>query len=103
MRLLLIPLFAALLCAAAEKPEWDNPAVVHVGTERPHATMMVYPSLDSAKAGNRALSPWFKLLNGNWKFHGALRPADRPLDFYRPDYDDSRWGSMPVPASWQMH
>ena len=25
------------------------------------------------------------------------------MDFYRPGYDDSGWGTMPVPASWQMH
>src|SRR5436309_366154 len=31
---------------AAEKPEWDNPAIVHIGTEKPHGTMMVYPSAE---------------------------------------------------------
>lgn len=100
------PLFALAVLAIpllADKPEWDNPAVIHVGTERPHATMMTYPSAELAKAGERAASPWFKLLNGNWKFHGSLRPAERPIDFYRPDYSDANWGSMPVPASWQMH
>ena len=88
---------------AAQKPEWDNPRVIHIGTEKPHATMMIYPSAALARAGNRAQSPWFQLLNGTWKFQGSLRPSDRPVEFYRPDYDDSRWRTMPVPASWQMH
>jgi len=98
-------LFCLLLAAplAAQKPEWDNPAILHVGTERPHATMMTYPSAELAKAGDRTASPWFKPLNGTWKFHGSLRPAERPMDFYRPDYSDAHWGTMPVPASWQMH
>jgi beta-galactosidase len=87
----------------AQRPEWDNPAIIHVGTERPHATMMTYPSAAQAKQGNRATSPWFQSLNGDWKFHGSLRPAERPIDFYRPDFSDATWGIMPVPASWQMH
>jgi beta-galactosidase len=89
--------------ALAQKPEWDNPAIIHVGTERPHATMMTYPSVDQAKQGDRAASPWFQSLNGDWRFHGSLRPAERPIDFYRPDFSDAAWGTMPVPASWQMH
>src|ERR1039458_345269 len=101
MTALLIALCA--VAAAQERPEWDNPAIVHVGTEKPHATMMVYPSASLARSGDRAKSPWFQLLNGAWKFHGSLRPAERPLDFFRADYDDSSWGAMPVPASWQMH
>ncbi len=39
---------------AAEKPEWDNPAILHTGTERPHATMMAFPSAELAKTGDRA-------------------------------------------------
>jgi beta-galactosidase len=102
-----MPSIAVLLfcafSAAAQKLEWDNTAVIHVGAERPHATMMNYLTADLAKAGDRAASPWFKLLNGNWKFHGSLRPAERPIDFYRPDFSDAAWAYMPVPASWQMH
>src|ERR1035438_6119499 len=60
-------LLLPVLSLFAQKPEWDDPAVIHVGTERPHATMMTYPSADLAKAGERSASPWFKLLNGNWK------------------------------------
>jgi acetyl esterase/lipase len=88
---------------AQTKPEWDNPAIVHIGTEKPHATMMVYPGSELARTGDRAKSPWFQSLNGTWKFRGSERPSDRPVDFYRADYDDSGWGPMPVPASWQMH
>ena len=85
---------------AQNKPEWDNPAIVHVGTEKPHATMMVYPSSEAARTGK---SPWSQSLTGTWKFRGSERPSDRPVDFYRTDYDDSGWGTMPVPASWQLH
>jgi beta-galactosidase len=102
MRLgILAILLSALACA--QRPEWDDVSVLHLGTEKPHATMMVYPTADLAKAGDPAKSPWFQSLNGNWKFHGSPRPADRPLEFYRPGYDDSRWRLIPVPSSWQLH
>jgi beta-galactosidase len=101
-----IAIVSLALCAAAVaqvRPEWDNPAIVHVGTEKPHATMMSYPTGELARTADRARSPWFQLLNGAWKFHGSLRPSERPIDFYRADYSDAAWGNMPVPASWQMH
>lgn len=91
------------LAVFAQKPEWDNPAIVHVGTERPHATMMVYPTVEMARAANPAASPWRQSLNGVWKFHGSERPSQRPLDFYRADYSDATWRDMPVPSAWQMH
>ena len=38
----------------AVREEWDDPSIVHVGTERPHATMMAYPSAELAA---RATAP----------------------------------------------
>src|SRR5689334_1727999 len=37
------------------------------------------------------------------EFHGSLQPAKRPIQFYRTEFSDASWGTMPVPASWQMH
>jgi beta-galactosidase len=89
--------------AAAERPEWDNPAIIKSGTEPQHATMMVYPTAALARQGQPADSPWYRSLNGTWKFHGSLRPSARPLEFYRTDYTDANWGTMTVPAVWQLH
>lgn len=96
-------LFFSFLSYAAERPEWDNPKIVSIGLEKPHATMMIYPDSRSARTGSRDQSPWFQSLNGEWKFQGTLRPADRPIHFYRTDFDDSAWRTIPVPSSWQMH
>ena len=103
MRIAILSLALGAAAFAQVRPEWDNPAIVHVGTEKPHATMMSYPSTELARTADRANSPWFQLLNGTWKFHGSLRPSERPVDFYRSDYSDAAWGNMPVPASWQLH
>jgi beta-galactosidase len=94
---------SVIFCRARDRPEWNNPAIVKVGTEKPHATMMVYPTAALAMTGQIAQSPWYRSLNGSWKFQGSLRPADRPLEFYRPDFDDSSWRTIPVPSNWQLH
>ncbi|MEO8596983.1 MAG: glycoside hydrolase family 2 TIM barrel-domain containing protein [Candidatus Solibacter sp.] len=103
MRIAVLSLAFAAAAIAQVKPEWDNPVIIHIGTEKPHATMMAYPTSGSARTLDRAKSPWFQLLNGSWKFQGSLRPSERPLDFYRTDFSDAHWGAIPVPASWQMH
>lgn len=92
----LLTSFLAFALLGQQRPEWDDPAVLHVNKERPHTTMKVYTSADLRFA-------WHTLLNGNWKFHLSPTPAGRPPDFYRPDFDDSGWKTIPVPSSWQMH
>ena len=84
-------------------PDWENPEVVGWGKESAHCTLMVFPDVDSALIGNCEESPFYISLNGRWKFHWVARPAERPVDFYRADYDDSGWNEMPVPSNWQMH
>jgi len=41
-------------------------------------------------------------LNGNWKFAGSRRPADRPVNFYTTHFDVSGWDEIRVPANWQF-
>ena len=37
-----------------------------------------------------------------WKFHWAPNPDERPKDFFRTDYDVSKWDDIKVPMSWNM-
>jgi beta-galactosidase len=60
-----------------------------------------FPDRTSALSSGRERTPWVKLLNGDWKFRWAGKPADRPLDFFREDYDDSGWETIPVPSCWE--
>jgi len=89
--------------AAEQTPDWENPNVFDVNKEPPHATMMVYPDVKSALPGDPGRSPYFLSLNGRWRFHWAPKPADRPGDFYRPDFDAGGWDEIPVPSNWQLH
>ncbi len=88
--------------SSAEPNDWENPQITAINTEPPHCTLMPYANLTKAIEGNRFASKYFKSLNGNWKFHWVNKPDDRPKDFYKLDYDVSRWKEIPVPSNWQM-
>lgn len=83
-------------------PEWQDPAVVGVNKEQPRATFTAYADEVSARSGSRARSPYYVSLNGDWKFHWAAKPAERPVDFYRVGFDDTTWSTIPVPSNWQL-
>jgi beta-galactosidase len=85
-----------------ERPEWDDVSVFKVNVERPHAYMTIYPSSALAVEGNRWDSPWFRSMNGEWKFNCADMPAARPVDFYRQNFDDAAWHTIPVPSNYQL-
>ncbi|NJM17031.1 MAG: hypothetical protein HC896_18120 [Bacteroidales bacterium] len=55
--------------------EWDNPAIFNINKLPAHATATIFPDIQSALAGNMEHSPYYKLLNGNWKFNWSENPA----------------------------
>lgn len=103
LELLCLLVSLGAVAAAQPRPEWDDLAVIQVGAERPHASMMIYPTAALAESGEMAKSPWFQSLNGNWKFHCSPSPAARPAEFYRTNFDDSKWRTIPVPSNYQLH
>ena len=77
-------------------------SVVAVNRLEPHATLFPFESHRAALAGDRSASANYLLLNGKWKFNWSRKPADRPVDFYKPGYDVSSWDDIPVPSNWEM-
>lgn len=88
--------------AALLPPGIENEQVTGINKEPPHATLMPYPTLEQALAARRHESSFCRTLNGVWRFHWAPSPAERPLQFYQPDYDVSRWDEIPVPSNWEL-
>jgi beta-galactosidase len=82
--------------------EWDDPEVLQVNAERARASMMIYRDKAAAMKGERERSEWFRLLNGQWKFHLVKRPAEVIADFYEVDFDDSSWKDITVPSNWEI-
>jgi hypothetical protein len=94
--------FSGSAWSTATREEWDDPAVLHLNTERPHATMMVFPTPELARQGSRDGTPWFHSLNGVWKFRYSASPAARPAGFERPAFDDAAWADIRVPGNWEL-
>ncbi len=84
-------------------PEIENEQMLGINKEPPHATLMPYATLAQALEAKRLSSPLCKILNGQWKFNWVPHPAQRPADFWKPDFDASGWKEIPVPSNWQIH
>ena len=83
-------------------PEIENPELLGINKEPYHATLMPYANLQEALLAKRHSSSLCRSLNGLWKFNWVPRPEQRPVNFYRPDYDVSAWKEIPVPSNWEV-
>jgi beta-galactosidase len=82
--------------------EIEDPLCLGINKEPAHATLMAYGSLAEALKADRHASSYCRSLNGLWKFHWVPRPEYRPVDFYKPSYDVSKWKDIPVPSNWEV-
>jgi len=101
---MLMGFFFLGLSSQAQKTQndWENPRVFQINKEYPVATFLPYADEATAIVDNYAKSPYYQLLSGKWKFHWVPKPADRPLDFYKENYDVSKWKEIKVPSNWEI-
>jgi beta-galactosidase/beta-glucuronidase len=83
--------------------DWENPNLLQRNRQPARATLIPHADEKSALAAERGASPYFQLLNGNWRFYFASRPEVVPVGFERCGFDDTAWNKIPVPSSWEMH
>ena len=74
--------------------DWEDNHVLQINREPARAYFIPYGKTQ----GDRMLS-----LNGDWRFRWTKTPDERIRDFYRVDYDDSQWATLPVPANWEVN
>lgn len=103
-RILLIVLtaFSVSVHCQFNKPDWENLSVLEINREDARMEFIPFETLNQALSGDKTNSPWYLLLNGDWKFNWVSTPEDRPVDFYKIDYDDKDWKTIPVPSNWEM-
>lgn len=100
-----ILLFGAAFGAAQpteEPPPWEDPGVFARNRESPRASFTPFASAEEAAAGRAEDSDRALGLDGDWKFHWARNPSERPARFFESDYDDSGWDTIPVPSNWEL-
>ena len=83
--------------------DWENSEIFRINKEEAHSTAIPFATIEEAKIAEWTASQYYKLLNGNWKFNWVSKPADRPIDFYKSEYDVTNWDEIPVPGNWQMY
>ena len=96
---------AALFCAAtsAKTPEWQDPTVNSINRAPMHSSYFAYADEEEALNGCPEESVNYMSLEGLWKFHWSRDTGSRPLDFFRPGFNDSDWDDFPVPGIWELN
>ena len=82
--------------------EWQSPDSVAVNKLQPHAWFFSFRNIEEARKVLPENSSYWKSIDGMWKFHWAPNPDERPKDFFRTDYDVSKWDDIKVPMNWNM-
>ncbi|PWJ60055.1 beta-galactosidase [Dyadobacter jejuensis] len=104
MRFLSITLLFCLYLSTTKAqhiPEWQDPQVISVNTERPRADFTPYPSESDAKVFNKE-TPLVRSLNGNWHFKWVSHPNAVPEGFFNAAYPATNWETIPIPSNWQV-
>lgn len=90
-------------------PDWQNPKLTGLNNEPLHATMVICPDADVARSiefadnRERVKSPFYRSLNGDWKYHYSKTVNDRVPGFWEPGFDDASWSTIPVPSNVEKH
>lgn len=79
------------------REDWDNPYIISKNKEKSHVAMVPYDG-DETYEGI-----WQSSLNGLWRFNYVEKPADRPINFYKEDYDVRSWDEIIVPSNQEFH
>ncbi len=82
---------------------WNDVSVFAVNKVAPRTNVIPYQDEEGISNLEYRQSPYYRCLNGNWKFHWVEKPADKPQGFYAENYDVASWGSIPVPGNWELN
>lgn len=93
--------------------DWENETVVAINKEPGRASGLSFDSVKAAIKGvqwdnpqqlvqKRYASDYYQSLDGPWQFNWVKQPDERPMEFYKPDYNVSGWNTITVPSNWEI-
>lgn len=88
--------------AMATVPPWENPEIFAINTEPHAATLFNFSTLESALVGDVEQSPFYRSLDGIWKFTWTRTSLERPEGFWEPSFDVTGWGDIEVPGNMEL-
>jgi len=92
--IILFQYISILFIHAQNIPDWENPEIISINKEKPHATTF----LSEVKTNN----PFIHSLNGMWKFMWSPDPQTRPVEFFKDNFSTSDWKNILVPGNWEL-
>ena len=85
-----------------ENRDWENECVTEINRLPARADGFPLARAEDALAADEPQTPYVKSLDGRWKFCWNGSPKQRPVDFFRTDFDDSDWLEIDVPSCVEM-
>ncbi|HTN19942.1 MAG TPA: glycoside hydrolase family 2 TIM barrel-domain containing protein [Pelobium sp.] len=80
-------------------PPWEVPQITEINRDKSRTAAYSYATVEDALKGDRTKSRML-LLNGDWDFKFAFKPADAPKDFYKAKVKG--WDKIEVPSNWEL-
>lgn len=103
MKKFFLCLIIAIIFSQVQAQEhYENHEVFGVNKEAPHAHAFPFENAQMALIGDETQSKYYQSLNGYWKFNWVKNPQHKPENFFSTDFDDSSWGTFPVPGNWEI-
>ena len=91
----LLTALGGLACEAQQElHDWENPHMLGLNKLPYHSTLQLPSREDECKE--------IVSLDGKWFFQWSKNPEERPVDFFKVDYDTESWDMINVPGNWQM-
>ncbi|MFV0248447.1 MAG: glycoside hydrolase family 2 TIM barrel-domain containing protein [Tenacibaculum sp.] len=97
--------FSLLIAQVKNKSIYDyieDEKVISENKQQTHATFYSYSSEENAIKKFYKNTENYQSLNGLWKFKWVRKPQDRPIDFYKTNYNTEHWTSIKVPGNWEV-
>lgn len=91
------------MTAMAQQKEWLDPGVNGINRAPARAAYFAYPTEKGAMEGVKENASNFLSLNGVWKFNWVKDQTERPVNFYKTDFEDQHWVDFPVPGLWELN
>lgn len=83
--------------------EWQDQNINSVNRLPMHTSYFPFATEDEANSGIKEDSENFLSLNGKWKFNWVENADQRPLDFFKTNFDDKGWDEINVPGVWELN
>ena len=78
---------------------WTSAELIAIGRRPMRSPLLAHPTAESARVG-RESSPWFRSLDGQWRFRLYDRPGEVTLHDVAAGADTREWDTITVPGHW---